>query len=38
MFYAGLADIRDEAGLVYALIGLFVVEKMMLAVDVPDKD
>jgi hypothetical protein len=38
VFYAGLADISGGAGLVYALIGLFVVERMMPAVDVPDKD
>ena len=34
IFYAGLADIRSGAALVYAIIGLFVVEEFVLAVDV----
>jgi hypothetical protein len=38
VFYAGLADKSGAAGLVYALIGLFVVERIVLAVDMPDKD
>ena len=35
VFYAGLADLRDAPYLVYALIGLFVVEEIVLAVQVP---
>jgi hypothetical protein len=38
VFYAGLADKSGAAGLVYALIGLFVVERIVLAVEMPDKD
>ena len=35
VFYAGLADIQGAERLVYALVGLFVVDKFVLAVDVP---
>jgi hypothetical protein len=35
LFYAGLADTCGAARLVYALIGLFVVEEFILAVDIP---
>jgi hypothetical protein len=35
VFYAGLADIRAASGLVYALIGLLVVDDFRLAADVP---
>jgi len=38
VFYAGLANSNTAARLVYGLIGLFVVERMMLAVDIPDND
>ncbi len=38
VFYAGLADVRTKGRLVYAIIGLFVVEGMLLATDVPPKD
>lgn len=38
IFYAGLADIRHAATLVYALIGLFVVEKLALASEVPPEE
>jgi hypothetical protein len=38
VFYAGLADRSGASRLVYGLIGLFVVERIMLAVDIPDKD
>jgi hypothetical protein len=38
VFYAGLADNSGAAGLVYALIGLFVVERFVLAVNISDKD
>ena len=35
LFYAGLADVRGASRLVYALIGLLVVEEIVAAVDVP---
>ena len=35
LFYAGLADVRGATRLVYALIGLLVVEEIVPAVDVP---
>jgi hypothetical protein len=35
LFYASLTDINGAAPLVYALIGLFVVEKLLLAAEVP---
>jgi hypothetical protein len=35
LFYAGLADISGAAQLVYALIGLFVVEELIVAAEVP---
>ncbi len=35
VFYAGLRDVRGADRLVYAIIGLFVVEELILAVDVP---
>jgi hypothetical protein len=38
VFYAGLADKLGATGLVYALIGLFVVDRLVLAVDTLDKD
>jgi len=40
VFYAGLRDIRGATGLVYAIIGLFVVDKIMAAtmIAVPDRD
>lgn len=38
VFYAGLADTRAATRLVYALIGLFVVEEFVLAADIPFQD
>jgi len=38
VFYAGLADVRGVPGLVYAIIGLFVVEEFLLATEVPVAD
>ena len=38
VFYAGLADTRGAAQLVYALIGLFVIEAFLLAADIPAQD
>jgi hypothetical protein len=38
VFYAGLKDIRSAAGLVYAIIGLFVVDGFRIAADVPTGD
>jgi Nucleotide modification associated domain 3 len=38
VFYAGLADIRAVSGLVYAMIGLLVVDNLLLAADVPPPD
>ena len=35
VFYAGLADVRGAARLVYALMGLLVVEEIVAALDVP---
>lgn len=35
VFYAGLADVRGAARLVYALIGLLVVKEIIAAIDVP---
>jgi hypothetical protein len=35
LFYAGLADISGAVQLVYALIGLFVVEELIVAAEVP---
>ena len=35
VFYAGLSDVRAERGLIYALVGLFVVDSFQLAIDVP---
>ncbi len=35
VFYAALADVRDDGKLVYALIGLLVVDSMVLAREVP---
>lgn len=37
VFYAGLADVRRAARLVYALIGLLVVEEIVAALDVPSE-
>jgi hypothetical protein len=38
VFYAGLADIRGAERLVYALVGLLVIDRFALATDVPKKD
>ena len=35
LFYAGLADVRGASRLVYALVGILVVDEMVAAVDVP---
>jgi hypothetical protein len=35
VFYSGLKDVRPASQLVYALIGLFVIEEILLAKDVP---
>ena len=37
-FYAGLADVRGASRLVYAIIGVFVVEEVVLAADIPVRD
>lgn len=37
VFYAGLRDVHSRHGLVYALIGLFVVDGIVLARDVPEE-
>ncbi len=38
VFYAGLKDIRSAVGLVYAIIGLFVVDGFRIAAEVPVGD
>jgi hypothetical protein len=38
VFYAGLADVRGASRLVYAMIGLFVVDELVLARDIPACD
>jgi hypothetical protein len=38
VFYAGLADTAGAERLVYALVGLLVIDRFVLAVDVPKKD
>ena len=38
LFYAALTDIRGAARLVYALIGIFVVERFSAAADVPPNE
>ena len=38
LFYAGLADVRGGPRLVYALVGLLVVEEIVAAADVPRED
>ncbi|MCH8039034.1 MAG: hypothetical protein IH977_01645 [Nitrospinae bacterium] len=38
VFYAGLADVRGAAELVYAIIGLFVVQDFVLAAEIPAHD
>lgn len=38
VFYAGLRDVAGRKELVYAIIGVFIVEAMMLATDIPDSD
>ena len=35
VFYAGLADVRSTAELVYAIIGLFVVQDLIVVTDIP---
>ena len=35
LFYAGLADVRGASRLVYALVGLLIVEEIVAAADVP---
>jgi hypothetical protein len=35
VFYAGLFDIRPYTRLIYAIVGVFVVEKFRLAIDIP---
>ena len=35
VFYSGLADVRARTRLVYAIVGLFVIESIISAVDVP---
>ena len=35
VFYAGLRSIRNDYRLIYALIGLYVVENIVMAIDVP---
>ena len=37
-FYAGLADVHGAAELVYAIIGLFVVQDFVLAAEIPAHD
>jgi len=34
IFYAGLADTRDKGRLIYAIIGMFVVDQFLLAIQV----
>ena len=38
VFYAGLADIRPNSSLVYALIGLMIVDRLHLAAEVPTSE
>ena len=38
VFYAGLTDVRGPSRLVYAAIGVFVVEEILLATDIPVRD
>ena len=38
VFYAGLRDVAGRRELVYAIIGVFVVEAMMLATDIAESD
>lgn len=38
VFYAGLSDVRSKARLIYAVVGVFVVEKFRLAIDIPPTD
>lgn len=38
VFYAGLADVRDANKLVYAIIGVFVVQEFLLAANIPAHD
>jgi hypothetical protein len=38
VFYAGLVDVRGAAELVYAIIGLFIVQDVVLAADIPAHD
>lgn len=38
VFYAALADIRGAGALVYAIIGVFIVQDFVLAADIPARD
>lgn len=38
VFYAGLADVHGAAELVYAIVGVFVVQEFLLAADIPARD
>ena len=38
VFYAGLADVRGASELVYAIVGLFVVQDFLLAAEIPAND
>ena len=38
VFYSGLADVRSATELVYAIIGLFVVQDFLVAADIPAHD
>jgi hypothetical protein len=38
VFYAGLRDVRGKSRLVYAIIGLFVIEKIVRAADLPTSE
>lgn len=38
VFYAGLADVRGASELVYAIIGLFIVQDLVVAMDIPAHD
>jgi Nucleotide modification associated domain 3 len=38
VFYAGLRDVTDRKRLVYAIIGVFVVENLISAADIPTND
>jgi hypothetical protein len=38
VFYAALADMRAKKRLIYAIIGLFVAERFLLAAEVPPED